>query len=145
LDTHSGIRGRCDEVFYQEQKPFAVLEAKKVLADSTLRWHRQGRNLCLQLYNSFIGSEAEVGIALVLGGFHIVWREKAKSGISMRSRVGEVQRFNFYRLSMQFSEIRKYLCMWLVFVAISKNQEESMMDRLHQDQEIVMLQENLNQ
>jgi hypothetical protein len=99
MDIHSGYLGRCDEVYSHQNKAFAIVEYKNVLSDQALPWHRQGTNLCLQLYNSFIGAEAEVGIALVLGGIHVVWREKAPNE-------GKDERFIFYRLSRQFSEIR---------------------------------------
>jgi hypothetical protein len=153
LDINSGILGRCDRVFKHADKPFAALEAKIVIVDRTLRWHRQGKNLCLQLYNSFIGSEAEVGIALVLGGFHIVWREQTEDGISMRSKVGEVKTFNFYRLSMQFSEIRSeydivfYTKVFVHLARICCDFKESRKINVGSpvNQEIMKPQENLNQ
>jgi hypothetical protein len=80
LDTESGCMGRCDYVLKRglDNKPFAVFEFKKLSSpDYNKLWYRQARPWVLQVFNSFVGSNAEVGGALAPDCFFLLWRVEA--------------------------------------------------------------------
>jgi hypothetical protein len=97
LDTASGFLGKCKSIFDPSDKNFAVFEAKLIRPESGKLWYTQGGNLALQLYNSFIGGEAQIGFALVLGGIHVIWK-KQDAGEKV---------YNFYTLSREFIEVNR--------------------------------------
>jgi hypothetical protein len=99
LDAASGFLGRCDGNFNCQEKIFAVLEAKHVRpTNQGKRWHMEGTNLSLQLYNSFIGGEAHVGFAIVAGGIHVIWKEKAADGDVSTA----TDRYKFFTIEREF-------------------------------------------
>jgi hypothetical protein len=97
IDSASGFLSNGAYALLSQEKTFAVFEAEYVkLSDPRTRWHMEGKNLALRLYNSFIGGEATIGFAFVLGGLHVIWKEKEED---------DGDRYNFHTLDREFNEI----------------------------------------
>jgi hypothetical protein len=77
LHTDCGCIGRCDYVLKggSDERPFAVFEFKKLSSpDYNTPWYKQAKPWVLQVFNSFVGSDAEIGGALAPDCFFLLWR-----------------------------------------------------------------------
>jgi hypothetical protein len=100
IDLESGCIGFANTILRSsiEDKPFAVFEFN--VFNNRLRndlpWYIQRKPWVLELFNSFIGSDAEVGGALSPEGIFLMWREEVKE----EGEGGEVLKtYNYYALN----------------------------------------------
>jgi hypothetical protein len=118
LDTASGFIGKCDGIYKHDNNNFAVFEAKFIKPQHGKPWHVQGKNLALQLYNSFVGGEAQIGFALVQGGIHVMWKEENQDGIiSMAGVQGREKTYKFHTLHRDFIKVNRQN-EWIFFTKV---------------------------
>jgi hypothetical protein len=113
LDIKSGCIGRCDYMIRNGStlKPFAVFELKllKGGAKFDIPWYMQAKPWVLQTYNSFIGSNAEVGGAFAPDGFQLIWRVPARTRLTTGVRMevegsDEIETYNYFSINPRYLE-----------------------------------------
>jgi hypothetical protein len=81
VNLETGCIGNCDMTLFSNEKPFAVFEFKnlKHSISYTKSWYTLNNTWVLQLFNSFVGSNAAIAGVLCPEGFFLIWREEIES------------------------------------------------------------------
>jgi hypothetical protein len=81
LDIQCGCIRRCDYLLRRgsDKTPFAAFQMVLNDLDFKELWYLQAKPWVLQVFNSFVGSDSDVGGALGPGCFFLIWRVKART------------------------------------------------------------------
>jgi hypothetical protein len=81
INVQTGCLGYSGSTLFSNGKPFAVFEFKNLnaLISYTKPWYTLDNTWLLQVFNSFVGSDAAIAGALCPGGFFLIWREEIES------------------------------------------------------------------